>query len=671
MSMLRLGLTIGCVLSHFATAACAVSAEAGSQLLSWERPRTTRRYLHPPLSERLYVLFNDAKINFAEVFHDQAFSNRHYKTEMSDVCWFLRGEKFKPLDFKAAENIIPEDGTPLHGLRWKLADGIEVRLDACCDVERKATCHGRFSVSNQGTAHYSEQFAVRMRHGLEWVILGCDRTAYAPDYYRSYRSVPEALEMAPLSWRLSGNALVSSEGRFMTFLPPPNGASWDRLNGAYIFRVELEPGQELAFEFALGIGELVLPAYDRAASETAAWWRREFGKMTRVPFGIATDSRRMRLAKNMLVQMLQCFARPIGCDYVLPRQGGLQRWVWPWDNAAALAALPMLGDYDDYVKAAVEFYFDLYSGNYVGENRGRMGPFGYDWDCNTANCLGILGRYVLDTGDDKTWTKFRASALSAFRWVMRHRVQNGTRTQVAGLFPAGRPSDYEGNAQVWGFTDCENLRGLKLYLEAAKKFEEPALDEISSGTLDYAAAVGRVLEQAKRDSKGKSRLYLPLTPDGTDGAALPKGFPRNYHALVADVGLMYGLLDTEDVRRIWNEAVASELVSTNGLTGNFPPYEDLSSSHYWYMTSSDNDWHLVLKAIGDEKQAEIIRTATFRFAMTEEFYVGERYKDDDPWFLPWSPNCSGAGRIIQMLYRMLRVHCADDVGLSRRQGALL
>lgn len=627
-------------------------AIAGAFCLSageWERPRTTRRYLQPPMSERLFVLYNDAKIDFAEVIHDHAFSNRHYKTEMADVCWFLRGGKFEPLDFKTAENLIPEDGTPLHGLKWKLPDGVEVRLETCCDAARKTTCHGRFTVANVGRSAYREQFSVRVRHGLEWVILGCDRMAGAPDYYQSYKSVPGALEMAPLTWRPEGNALVSAEGRFMTFDPVPGGASWNRLEGSYVFSVDLAAGETFTFDFALGIGTPARPCYDHVVDETRRLWQREFAKMTRLPERISSDSASVRLAKNMLVQMLQCFSRPVGRDYVLPRQGGLQRWVWPWDNAEALIALPLLGEYDDYVKDAVDFYFGLYAGNRCGDETGRMGPFGYDWDCNTANCLGILGRYVLDAGDSATWKKYREPALAAFRWIMRHRVKTATKTLVAGLFPAGRASDYEGSAQVWGFTDCENLKGIRPYLDAAERLGDPAVEEIRAGTMDYAAAVGRVLEQAKRDSEGKPGLYLPLTPDGTDGAALPKGYPREHYALVARVGLMYGMLDKDDVRRIWQDAVVRGVVSTQGLTGNLPPYGDLDSTHYWYTTSSDNNWHLVLKAIGDDRQAEIVRAATLRYAMTEEYYVGERYKDDDPWFLPWSPNASGSGRIIQML----------------------
>lgn len=38
-----------------------------------------------------------------------------------------------------------------------------------------------------------------------------------------------------------------------------------------------------------------------------------------------------------------------------------------------------------------------------------------------------------------------------------------------------------------------------------------------------------------------------------------------------------------------------------------------------------------------------------KYSMTAEYYVGERYRDDTPWYFPWSPNASGSGRIVQML----------------------
>jgi hypothetical protein len=41
--------------------------------------------------------------------------------------------------------------------------------------------------------------------------------------------------------------------------------------------------------------------------------------------------------------------------------------------------------------------------------------------------------------------------------------------------------------------------------------------------------------------------------------------------------------------------------------------------------------------------------ATVKYSVSDEYYVGERYRDDNPWYFPWSPNASGSGRIIRML----------------------
>ena len=45
------------------------------------------------------------------------------------------------------------------------------------------------------------------------------------------------------------------------------------------------------------------------------------------------------------------------------------------------------------------------------------------------------------------------------------------------------------------------------------------------------------------------------------------------------------------------------------------------------------------------------RNALMKYSITTEYYVGERYRDDTPWYYPWSPNASGSGRIIQMMLR--------------------
>ena len=41
--------------------------------------------------------------------------------------------------------------------------------------------------------------------------------------------------------------------------------------------------------------------------------------------------------------------------------------------------------------------------------------------------------------------------------------------------------------------------------------------------------------------------------------------------------------------------------------------------------------------------------STVRYSMTEEYYMVERYDSADPYFVPWSPNVSASGRLINMM----------------------
>ena len=43
------------------------------------------------------------------------------------------------------------------------------------------------------------------------------------------------------------------------------------------------------------------------------------------------------------------------------------------------------------------------------------------------------------------------------------------------------------------------------------------------------------------------------------------------------------------------------------------------------------------------------RDACLRFALTDEFYVGERHHDANPWCYPCSPNASGSGRMVMTI----------------------
>ena len=70
--------------------------------------------------------------------------------------------------------------------------------------------------------------------------------------------------------------------------------------------------------------------------------------------------------------------------------------------------------------------------------------------------------------------------------------------------------------------------------------------------------------------------------------------------------------------------------------------------HVWYLTWGEIGWFNGWLRHGRRDLAKEVLDTCLRYAMTEECLIGERYHDCDPWFFPWCPNASGAGRIVQM-----------------------
>lgn len=68
----------------------------------------------------------------------------------------------------------------------------------------------------------------------------------------------------------------------------------------------------------------------------------------------------------------------------------------------------------------------------------------------------------------------------------------------------------------------------------------------------------------------------------------------------------------------------------------------------WYVCNHEYYWfNLFLKRGKREKLREILE-ANEKYAMTDEYYMTERYNMQNPWFAPWMPNASANGRTILM-----------------------
>ena len=117
-------------------------------------------------------------------------------------------------------------------------------------------------------------------------------------------------------------------------------------------------------------------------------------------------------------------------------------------------------------------------------------------------------------------------------------------------------------------------------------------------------------------------------------------------------------MNADDVARLRNYYTRRGVIR-GGLYNRMPDRARTGSTKHnldadgrccvWYVCCHEYYMFLYLMRHGDvEGCREILRDA-MKYAMTDEYYMIERYKEDDPWFSPWSPNASASGRVVNMM----------------------
>ena len=464
--------------------------------------------------------------------------------------------------------------------------------------------------------------AFLLREGLESkLIFG------APDVYRSYNpSVADWAAISPKGWRRDGNVMRHGE-RFVAFADTP--FAWDAEKGAARFAFDLKPGEAKSIELEIGKGECQAIGYDAARKAMFADWAKE---LARLKLPAAPQS--ARIIRNLAVQMLQCLSMPTEGDSVLPRQGGLQRYVWPGDADCFLEALDAIG-YGEYVAKCIDFYY-----SHCQRANGEAGPFRNNWAGDTASVLRSFARHCTVTDDAACWRRWREAAFRAFGWIEAKRQEGG------GLFPSMKATDHPAVLRAWGSNDLNGLEAYGAFRTAAEKFGDSRTAEVKSAEASYRAALTKAMDAQRRKYAGKDEFEVPITADGYDDPFLemfmfylhPGRFAEN------------GLLTPDEMMRLRTWLMRRGYANANGLYANNPLSRNPEwRNHIWYTTWTELHWFRAWRRIGRNDLADKVLDACLKYALTDELYVGERYHDANPWYYPWSPNASGSGRITMML----------------------
>ena len=615
------------------------------------RAETTRMYLQPPRSERIYTLWRDGKIMLGEI--ESPINKEYSDIESSGVC-FLDADGTM-IDFRHSEFSVREDGIPVHKLGYR-AGKLCFELECFADFSRLSTCHIKLTVTNDGEECHSQRISFILRSDKE------EKLIYgAPDLYCIYDTNLDAWLDSAASWRFENGVWRSGECYFTC--DKADSFTFDEKRGIASREVRLSHRESTSFVFTLGKGEAFVSDYDDEKEKTLLLWERELCRIGRLPAAIANDAERVRIIKNLTVHLLQCFCYSVGGDDLYSRQGGLQRRVWTYEAMPVLEGLAKLGDFDDYIEPVIDVYFNKFY-----TDSGEIVPLGIHWAMASATVLKTFGTYALLRGAEY-FNKYRDKAYKIFEWIKNLRGQatyvgggtaeyekraSGEDQIVGGLFPPMASCDDPLVFQAWHTTDVLNVYGIRAYLEACEKYGDPRSYEVRREYDDYMSVLMSVFEMVEKRADSKDELMLPhsLTDNNEEVTklfefAVPHGFvvdaldlePHRYEKILnyyTRRGFMKGGL----LNKMPDKACA-------GAPEAF--LDDEGKSPIWYVCGQEYGWFSCLMRKSDYERCRLIIEDNLKYAMTDEYYMLERYNQKNPWYSPWSPNASCNGRMINMM----------------------
>lgn len=593
----------------------------------WQQPKTTRTYLHPPKSERMVTLWREGKLMVGQVELAPGPTVPKYTELVSFGIWPVYGADAQAADFKTAEFFVREDGAPIHRLTNTFGC-LQVSVEAFCDTARKTDAYAAFTVTNP--SQQPERFGLLLRTGLESRLI-----FDAPDVYKSYAPDVQVWRDEPATWKQEGRFLRDGEA-YLKLLA--GEGVFEETTG--ILWLTVQPGQTETLTLVLGMGQLSDTDYEQQKRQTIAFYKKELSRIPQLP-----GSMDETVAKNLVVQLLQCFSAPVGTDLLLCRQGGLQRRIWPFEAMYALEALDRLGDFDDYIEPVIDLYF-----NVMQDAAGEVVPLGLYWAMATAVSIYSFADHAIRK-DKAFYVKYRDRVMAGFDFIKNTRVKEPAEPGVtAGLFPPKRSCDAVNVLQAWTLTDTHNVIGLQRLAAAAEKYGDPRAAEIAAEYADYRHAIRICFDRAKALAGEQGPIAITNYVPGTGGDETTHPFAP-HDAIVAAVLE----LDATDTVRILQNLEAKGSVH-EGLYKKMPDHYRMKDTdgvvRMWYTTLDEYFWFDVFLRLGMEERCIQIIESVYRYSMTAQYQMVERYHPLDPWFVPWSPNASANGRLLLMSCRL-------------------
>lgn len=614
---------------------------------SWNSPFTAKRYLHPPFAENIVTMWPDFRVMCGDVTEE----TWGYQ---SSAFRILAGNGMKVPDFKKTKYEVRADGAPIHAISQNY-NGYTLRMESFCDIQRVPVIYTRLTFRNNTDRKVADSVAVLARTGDERHL-----TCMEVDGYAHFDTNVCNWGFVESNWSYGTyEDNVLTDGAYEIRLQDTGGFSpewqgnikgrpWHHRNLLKI-NFFLAPGEQKSFTLVFRHGKTAAFDYEAERSKTLAFWQGELRKIRQLP--PADEPKEREMQYSLVAQCLQMFCHPMGKEYVLPRQGGLQRAIWPVEAVEFLIALDRVGDFESYTGTAYELFFNIMQVK-DGDDRGKIVSFGQQWANNTGGALWGLARHLLFLDDQAVFEKYREQAYLAFGWIERQRSK-GEKSGYRGTFPPLQASDWDGGYfQSWCWTDAISIMGYEWLARAFEHYSDPAAAEINEAYNDYLGCLRYILKEEIEQNTCEDEILISNRA-GVKMTDPPKGpYMSDGPATLLRAGVIEAASDTAALVESY---FRNRGLMKNGLHGLMNDGQlrqghrsDPWAGHTWYTSYPDLCWFEHWLRTGRLEEAKKTLEAQRLYAMTPEYYMNERYADNDPYFVPWLPNASANGRFLMM-----------------------
>ena len=441
------------------------------------------------------------------------------------------------------------------------------------------------------------------------------------------------------------------------------------VENALHFQAELAPGAKATCSVAFLINYEEVSASHLAALDaaTGAKSRKAALEHFKKPFRGKTTSLSLpandweRIFGMMQTSILQMLIGIPGTQDLIPTQGGSseRHFVWVQEAACMLRPMIRLGHFAP-VRRALDFIFSLQDGGTPPEGRfttlaGAVGTTGPRWMNSTGSALEIAAEYYLCSRDRSFLKEYLPKILRAADWIIgeiratRKASKAGKRPLGYGLMPFGYSTDCD-HGRVVSFTDTYTYLGLRRAADLLAVIDHERAGEVSREADLYQRDIEATIVALTRKDGFIERKIVT----GEEGEIYYTGFEN----VAGAIHFIYtGLLDARSERFRRYRAYFEKHCATGEFLGNI-------DSDVAYMGIGEWLWQDAYLKAGEWKKAFLANMTNLKYGMTRDtLQVQERMSRFNPGFIPWQPNGSGSGKILEMMVKSVYFEDGDTAVL--------